>query len=451
MQADVAIIGAGAAGLAAARELVRAGLDVVVLEARDRIGGRILTLRPGPSASPVELGAEFIHGRPPVLFQIARAAGLLVVEAPDGRWRALNGALRPAARAWDRIGALIRRAGSMPGKDMPFAAALDACCAEDVSAEERADALAFVEGFNGAPADEISARALAESLGESDDPTGGAGYHVLDGYDRVAHWLAAGLPAGAGPRLGATVETIAWRRGAVELAARAPTGASLEPVRARCALITVPLGVLQAPADVPGALRLDPDPPTVRRAIGRLAMGSVIKVVLRFRDPFWESVPRRAGTTPAEAALKFIFTDDDFHTWWTAAPLQAPVIVAWAGGTRARHLESRSGEELLGRALDTLARLTGEPLGRVDARLEAWHHHPWHRDPYARGAYAFVPAGALDAVDVLREPVEDTLFFAGEATCRPDTAGTVHGAIESGIRAAGAIARALGVTRAPTS
>lgn len=445
---DVAIIGAGVAGLAAARELVRAGLRVAVLEARDRVGGRILTVRPGPSAMPIELGAEFIHGRSPAIWEIARAAGLLVVEAAEGQWHARNGTLTPAPRFLERIGALIRRAGSMPGEDMPFKRALEACCAEDASAEDRALALAFVEGFDAAPAGEISARSLADSLSSLDDPVGGAQFHLLDGYDRVAHWLLAGLPAGAEPRLGAEVQSVTWRRGEVEVAARSPTGAGLDPVRARCALITVPLGVLQAPNGAPGAFRLDPDPPAARLAIERLAMGSVIKVVLRFREPFWESVPRRVEAGSPEPPLKFIFSDDELPTWWTPAPLQAPVVVGWAGGSRARRLESYAGAELLDRALDVLARLTGEPRGQVDARLEAWHHHPWHWDPHARGAYAFIPAGALDAAEVLREPVEDTLFFAGEATCRPDTIGTVHGAIESGVRAAAAITRALGA--APT-
>src|SRR4051794_5947897 len=142
---DVIIIGAGIAGLAAARDLVRAGRNVVVLEARDRIGGRILTRHDGDT---VELGAEFVHGKPPAIFEIAKAAGLRAVEGTDRRLLAENGTLRPLDDFWD----IIEEVDSQIDEDAQITYAEFLRNAK-ASPFKKTIAKSYVEGFNASRAD----------------------------------------------------------------------------------------------------------------------------------------------------------------------------------------------------------------------------------------------------------------------------------------------------------
>jgi phytoene dehydrogenase-like protein len=117
---DVVVIGAGIAGLACAQALCGRGLRVAVLEARDRIGGRIFTRHPGATETPVELGAEFIHGRPPEAWEIIERAGLRTHELAGGRWRLEQGRLALANASWEEIDSTFQR---MDNPRAPWAAA----------------------------------------------------------------------------------------------------------------------------------------------------------------------------------------------------------------------------------------------------------------------------------------------------------------------------------------
>jgi monoamine oxidase len=207
-------------------------------------------------------------------------------------------------------------------------------------------------------------------------------------------------------------------------------------LRARRLLVTLPLGVLQA-----DDILFDPPLPEKRNAARALAMGSVLKVVFRFREPFWEDVLRFPRSAPSETEHKFFFTDAPFPTWWTSSPLQAPTLTGWTGGGGAHR--ARNLGEPVDVALGSLATMLGVRRARVDDELESAHFHDWDADPFARGAYSYVPAGALPAQKVLARPVEGTLFFAGEATAPNGHNGTVDGAIETGVRAAREILRAM--------
>ncbi len=128
-----------------------------------------------------------------------------------------------------------------------------------------------------------------------------------------------------------------------------------------------------------------------------------------------------------------MFSDEPvFPTWWTALPVRAPVLTGWTAGSRADQLLDLPEPEILRHALASLTNIMGGSTGRI----ESVYFHDWHQDPYARGAYSYVPAGAVDARRALAEPVADTLYFAGEATDTDGHSATVHGAIETGRRAA---------------
>jgi monoamine oxidase len=432
---DTIVIGAGAAGLAAARMLSDGGCDVVVLEARPRIGGRILTVRDPEWPLPVELGPEFLHGEAKATRDIARAAGLGVVELPDEHVWAEDGRLRPMGEAWMRFGKLLERIPTR-GPDMSFERFL---ARRRVPAPTREMARLFVEGYFAAHVDRVSAQSTASAGGETDESQ--RQYRLAEGYFAVVEWLRAGLrPDRCRVRLACVVESVRWRRGRVEVGYRSAAGTRKRTLHARSAVVTLPLGVLKAAPSEAGAVRFDPVPAALRAAVPKLEVSHVCKLMLRFREAFWDDpgfFRRRAGRGLGEPnRIDFIHDrKGNFPTWWTANPWRVPVVTAWAGGPRADTLAGLRETDLVDRALASLGRALGVRRPRLEDLLESWRAHDWRRDPYSRGAYSYVGVGGVPAQRALTRPCEGTLFFAGEAT-EPEEMGTVAGAIASGQRAA---------------
>lgn len=435
--AEVLVVGAGLAGLAAAAELAGRGVDVLVIEARDRIGGRVHTVRPNGCALPVELGAEFVHGEAPELTALARDAELVLVEVPASHWLPVRGVLAEDRGFEKRLARVMRRVGATlrgPG-DRPFA---DALRAARVSGRERELARMYVEGFQASDGHRISARALA-----GEDPGLGGLRRVLAGCDRLAERLHARLPRER-VRLGTALSAITWRTGSVRALCRTAGATEAHELRARRAVLTLPLPAWNAEAHDALALRLAPDLPAKRRAAARLAMGDVFKLVLRFRDAFHER-PGLVRTRDDPARIGLVHAPRlAFPTFWTQRPLSAPLWTAWAGGAQAAALGPLNGAERVMRALDALARALGVAPEVVRSALADHYSHDWRRDPWSGGAYGYPLVGGARAALELAEPVARTLFFAGEATAKPPENGTMEGALASGKRAAREVLAALG-------
>jgi len=285
----------------------------------------------------------------------------------------------------------------------------------------------------------VSAQSTASAGGETDESQ--RQYRLAEGYFAVVEWLRAGLrPERCRVRLACVVESVGWRRGEVEVGYRSAGGTQTRTLRARTAVVTLPLGVLKAAPSEAGAVRFDPLPAALRAAVQKLEVSHVCKLVLRFREAFWddpEFFRRRAGRAVGEPnRIEFLHDrKGDFPTWWTASPWLAPVVTAWAGGPRADALAELNETGLVDRALASLGRALGVPRSRLEDMLESWRAHDWRHDPYSRGAYSYVGVGGLPAQRALGRPCAGTLFFAGEAT-EPEEMGTVAGAISSGQRAA---------------
>lgn len=444
---SILIIGAGVAGLAAARCLTARGFDVTLLEARSRIGGRIHTLRDDGLPVPVELGAEFVHGEAPETFAVIESAPLTAVEVTDSHWQLLHGRLEESDfwNDWEKVVARIDQILKKPGAtDQAFGPFI----AQHYRSkpELKALALAYVEGFHAADPARIGLAALAINQKAGEAINGDRAFRLLDGYDRVPQWLLASCDsAHLRLRLNTIVKEIAWQKGSVRVTAVSAAGHKLPAFTGDAALITLPLGVLQAPPDAPAAVRFAPELPHKQRAIDGLAFGKVIKLVLRFRQRFWEA--GRFSTQDKRAPLPPLgylhSLDEYFPTWWTMAPTVAPLLTGWAAGPTAERLAGRDQSFIVAQALNTLTQLLGVSRRRLEGLLDGWYLHDWQIDEFARGAYSYAPVGRVRAARQLAKPVKDTLFFAGEATDDRGQNATVHGAIKSGYRAAHEIRRAL--------
>jgi monoamine oxidase len=439
--ADVVVIGAGVAGLHASALLAGRGLRVILLEARQRVGGRLFTVHE-PGWPPFEAGAEFVHGKPPLLDRLLRQARLSPIELHARHVLRTRQGLQRADRLFARSGELLEHLPHA-GRDRSF----DRLRTEpwwrrlagpDVQRMTRA----FVEGFNAAPAGDISVVALAEQAEASAEVEGDRLFHVRGGYGGlVESLLARAARAGVTVRTGAGVRRIVWRTGQVEVHARGALDRRLPVVTARAALITLPLGVLQARPPAPGAVRFAPELPAAKRqAIRRTRVGAVVRVILRFASPdggHWSA--------PGVPDFNFLHLDAaPFPTLWrTTDAGRPPVVTAWAGGPPALALHDQPDEARVRAAVTSLARGLGVPPAALLDDLAGWRIFDWQSDPFARGAYSFAPPGGPHLPGQLRASVEETLYFAGEATHEGGHGGTVHGALETAAQAARELARQL--------
>jgi monoamine oxidase len=430
------IIGAGAAGLAAAAELARRGKSAVVLEARDRIGGRVWSLEVPGLPVPVELGAEFIHGRPAATLGRMRRAGIAALDAPFVRLAVVGGKLQPRGDGlYAEVQRVLRRhAGALKKKDVSFDAFLGRG-RHGLSAEARTFARMRVQGYDAADPARVSARAIAEEW--SAEAAGSPGhFRPRGGYGALLDWLAGSLNGSRVElRLRSIVRAVRWKRGAVEVTYSKSVGGSRKSevfhVAARRAIVTLPLGVLKLPPRAPGAVRFTPALRAKRPALDGLESGAVIKAALLFRSAFWEEIDEGRY----RGASFFHSPNAAFPTFWTALPERVPLLVAWAGGPKAARFARAAAPDIMRDAAASLDSIFGARGGVEKWLAAAWVHH-WQQDPFARGAYSYVAVGGHGARRALAEPLDDTLFFAGEAADYEGEHGTVAGALASGERAA---------------
>lgn len=424
---NVIVVGAGAAGLAAAAHLSRNGKSVCILEARGRIGGRIFTTRPPGSLVPLELGAEFIHGESPAVFEQLRLAGDVAVDAMQTRHRAPQpGRLKQSE---DLFETMKRRLSSIrkPRVDLPFAEFLDRH-RRQLTPTVRSFATMLIEGFDAADPKRASAIEILKEWGggsAADAPT----FRPQRGYGALMDSLAGGLdPEKACVQLESVVNEIRWRRG--EVKALFTRHGEPGEVRASQAVITLPLSVMQLPPLTPGSVLFSPSLPRKQLPLSKLLMGPVVKLVLCFSKPFWAQIEDGQHRDVAF----FHVPGATFPTFWTTLPVRSSVLSAWSGGPKALQLVGRSSDEMLRAALASVAEIFGKRRD-YHKMLEAVYWHDWQSDPFSSGAYSYAGVGCGSARRQLARPVEDTLFFAGEALDEEESS-SVGGALATGRKAA---------------
>ena len=467
---SVIVIGAGVAGLAAAARLAESGVSVTILEARDRIGGRVFTRRDAATPIPIELGAEFIHGMAPEIFEPLKqmnasdGAGA-ITEVEGDSWCVTDGRLAECG-FFEQVDEILKKMdGGSP--DESFLEFLERCfprsqddqtkdaknnTAKDDPELERAKrrAIGYVSGFNAADPALVGVHWLVQQMEAEERIQGHRSFRLVNGYSELIDYFRRRLEsAGVSMRTEAVVDRVQWRRGRADVTWRRGDGSdsslSSQLVSAARVLITVPLGVLKAPVGERGAIEFAPALPAQKiEALERIEMGTAMRVVLRFRRRFWETIAVSTSSRDKKAlgGMGFLFSDDEwFPTWWTTEPRKSPIITGWAPFRAGARLSGQNESFVIDHGLSSLGRLLQVSPAQLREEFEAAYFHDWQNDPFSRGAYSYGKVGAVEAQQGLGAPLEDTLFFAGEATDVSGNNGTVHGAIASGQRAAAEILR----------
>lgn len=421
---DTLIVGAGIAGLTAARILADAGRHVVVLEARDRVGGRVWTSR--SDGEVLDYGASWIHGvdgNP--LADAVEAYGMRTVEFTVGSYQPDG---RPIAYYSPTGTRLSDEAAERFASDVHFVSArLASTIAESAPMTSFGDAVEATLGELGwdeqrsARVREFLQHRSEEQLGVwlydldahglDDDAIEGDEVVFPDGYDELATHLARGLDV----RRQHVVTRVRW----------APDGVVAETDQGEFSsdriVVTVPIGVLKSPEFV-----IDPPlPPPLSRALDRLEMNAFEKVFLRFPEKFWDQdvyAIRQQGVAGRW-----------WHSWYdVSAAHGSPTLLTFAAGPCARDTRHWSDARIADSVLDALRGLYGDRVLRPDGI----HVTRWQDDPFSHGSYSYMTVGSVpEDHDDLSTPVEDVMHLAGEATWTDDPA-TVTAALKSGHRAA---------------
>ena len=407
----VLVVGAGIAGLAAAKSLQEAGQQVSVVEAKPRLGGRTHTNHDFADV-PVEFGAEFIHGERAATWELVRELGLetvhwnklddSLVRLGDGAWLTMQEA-RAAYPDFDQTRSWrLPEVDALPSEDWGSYLRRIGFDHQQLRYVERSFANACGEAMRF-----LSAKAVLEGLRAENE--GDGDYRILGGYDALVDALAAGLTVHSDD----PVNELVWGTDGV----RALTLGG-DVYKADVAVVTVPLGVLQA-----DAIRFAPELPEEKRsALLGLRMGPVIKLVYSFDE------------APVSPNIMAVYSRLNPPMWWSPSygyETGAHIWTAFASGDWAAELLALGEEGALEAGLESFR----QELNRPDLTVKAARLINWPDDPYTRGGYSYVLPGQVGAREKLAAPTPP-LYWAGEATAPEPRAATVHGALLSGKRAA---------------
>lgn len=412
---DVVVIGAGAAGLSAARILLKAGKSVTILEARERIGGRIHTINGEGFSLPVEAGAEFMHGDLPFTKALMNESNVSYFAGNGRTWNVRSNKLSEGDLFHDDWDMLVEKLQALD-HDMTIGKFLETHFSEPGYKSLADSVRKFVEGYDAADIHKASALALKEEWSNENIQ----GYRPEGGYTQLMDFLLAEIRSLKGKlMLSAVVRNIVWKENNVEVITT-----KNERFKARKVLITVPVAVLKRGF-------IDFDPPLVlhKKAFNGIEVGGVAKFLVEFNERIWET----GGETKLRQMpdLNFLFSDATVPTWWTQRPKEVPLLTGWLAGPALKKLPSDD-EALLQLAFQSLGYVFGTDEAHLRDHVKTIRVINWEADPFALGAYAYATLNTSEAVKTLSQPVANTIYFAGEAFYEGAEMGTVEAALATG-------------------
>jgi monoamine oxidase len=416
----IIVIGAGAAGLMAARELGRAGKKVTVLEARDRCGGRIDPLSAAEFGYPAEGGAEFVHGEAPVTRALLREARLSLLPIQGTQRTVIEGKLSNEDSI-DIHEARLHTVLQELREDLTVAEFLRRNFAGSEYARLRRSIERLVEGYDAADPERASTLALRDEWMDQGRSTQ---VRIAGGYGSLIEFLAKGCSSqGTGIKLRTVVKAIDYA--GVGAIVHCANGATHE---CEAVVLTVPLPLLKD-------IVLPSMEGERAAAAANIGFGNVIKILMRFETRWW--LDERKDL----ADLTFLLSEERIPVWWTQHPSDLPVLTGWFGGPKTAGMVDLDEQELVEAGLASLADIFGRDPRQLARSLVAARAINWAQDRFARGAYSYATTETRAAQSVLSTPTGAAIFYSGEALYRGRDMGTVEAALASGLATAQSVLR----------
>lgn len=412
---EVIVVGAGAAGMMASWELAQTGKRTAVIEAKDYVGGRIHTIIDKNFELPVELGAEFVHGDLELTKLVLKKADVKKYAVKGDIWQNEDRSLNEQNDFIEDYSALNRKFKEVK-EDMSVAEFFEKHLQGKGFEELRFSLKNYVEGYYAADIKKASTFSLKEELINSDDEQ----YRVEGGYKKLVDFLYEQCnEKGVQFFLSQPVKDIQWKKDEVRIITEQ------NRFVARKILITVPIGVLQSEA-----INFSPAIPQMITAVKKLGFGPVVKTLLQFEEAFWKNKEFTQGKDLGK--LSFIFSKAVIPTWWTYHPKDVAMLTGWSGGPHAEEIKDLGNQEILQKALRSLSEIFLVDISFLDKRLKGWHVANWVNDPFSCGGYSYEVVNGSKIKQPIKQPVENTIYFAGEGLHDGAQIGTVEGALYSG-------------------
>jgi len=413
----IGIAGAGVAGLITGILLQRAGHQVQIFESRSVPGGRIQSLVVQDYL--IEGGPEFIHGNGKETIRLLSKYNIPFVPANGKMYEGLDGRFKISDEMGNAgWGKLLLKMKSLK-HDMPFGEFLKSYFPETKYKELRNSATDFAEGFDLADIEIASTTSLAlewiqEESGQFRIP---AGYHTL-----ILAMADEFRALGGKILFDHAIESVNWQATDVSLTVRGGRHFQMGKL-----VITLPVSLLSPSFNE----NVQPvfSPPIIEKqnAFARIGYGTVIKMVMVWKSAFWKDrIPD----------AQFIFSETFISTWWTQFPLDLPLLTGWIGGPAANEISDKPDDFLLTKALESLSVIFSISQVELKNRLKLFHIFNWKKDIWARGGYSYALVDSAENKVIGRKPLENKIYFAGEALYDGPFQGTVEAAIVSGQTAA---------------